>query len=117
MIIVAPDDTNRCGNACNLAEVVLHPAAVARDSGRVAEPLRPQYRVGAAITEADDGGAAIECGQPLQSDKRIGDVGFTGYDFFAAGLRTLVREFAVGARQGPRDGPPEQIGRCGDKSV
>src|SRR6478752_10590688 len=59
-VLVAPDDANRLTHPVKLLNVIQHPGSVAADAGGVAETLRPEDRVGAAVAEAHGRGASIE---------------------------------------------------------
>ncbi len=113
VILVAPQDAEGRGHALEVADEIDEAGAVAGDAGGVAEPLRPHDGVGAAIAEAHGGGAAVELRQRAQISERIGHVGFARPDLLQPRLRAFGRARIV-ARQRPRQGAPEQVGRRRD---
>src|SRR5205085_8719230 len=109
VVLVAPNDADRRGDAVKLADVILQSRAVAGNTGGKPEPLGAENGVGTAVAETHHCRAAVELRQSAQFGERVGDVGFTGFVFFRTRLRTLGGEFAVGTGEGPWNGAPEQI--------
>ncbi len=116
VVLVAPDDADRRGDAVELLDEVEHLGAVARNARVVAKPLRPEDGVGPAEAEAHRGGAAVVPRQLADFRERVGHVGFAGLDALEPGLRAL-RGARIGGRQRPGNRPGEQVRRRGDVAV
>src|SRR5262249_9940561 len=116
VVLVAPDDADGLRHALELLQIVQHLRAVTGNAGIVSQTLGAEYRVGAAIAEAHRCGASVELRQLANFGQRICHVGFAGFYFFEARLRT-ARRAVVPARQWTRNRAPKKIGSRSDVAV
>ena len=93
-----PHDADRRSDAVELADVIEQLRAVARQAGIVAQPLRPEDRVGAAVAGSHRRGAAVELRQRADVRQRVLHVGLAGRDLRQPRLAALPRaRILVGA--------------------
>ena len=103
-------------HAVELLHVIEELGAVAGNAGGIAEPLRPEDRVGAAVAETHHRGLAVELRQRAQIGEHVDEIALAGLDLLEPRLRALLGA-AVVMGQRSRQRAPEQIGRRGDDAV
>src|SRR6185312_934678 len=90
VVAIAPNDAYRLTNAVQLVDEVEHLRSVAGNARSVAEPLRPQDRIGTTVAKTHCGGAAVECPDRPEVGQRIRHVGLAGSQVLQTRLRTLA---------------------------